>query len=104
MLFQTVKVHIIIRGEIYSVADFRKLYSKIRSERNLSSSTRRIHIRQRLQDMFNEKNVFKKISSSKTEFVMSKETDKFADTSNVQLMSSLPSSLAFKKLGQMTIT
>ena len=44
------------------------------------------------------------MSSSKTEFVMSKETDKIADISNIQLMSSLPSSLAFETLGKMINT
>ena len=52
--FQVVKIHIIIRGEVYSVADLRKIYSKIRSERNLSRSTRSIDIRQKVQDMFYE--------------------------------------------------
>ena len=42
--------------------------------------------------------------SSKTEFVMYKETDKFVDISNIQLMSSLPSSLTFKRLGKMINT
>ena len=44
------------------------------------------------------------MSSSKTEFVMSKETDKIADISNIQLKSSLPSSLAFETLGKMINT
>ena len=87
------KIHIILRGE----ADLRKIYKEIRSEKNLSTSTRSIDIRQKLQDTFNEEFVFKKISISKTEFVMSKETDKFVDFSNIQLMSSLPSSLTFKE-------
>ena len=102
--FQIVKIHIIIRGEVYSVADLRKIYKEIRSERNLSSFTRNIDIRQKLQDMFYEKNVFKKMSSSKTEFVMSKETEKFVDISDIQLMSSLPSSLTYKRLEKMINT
>ena len=44
------------------------------------------------------------MSSSKTEFFMSKETDKIADISSIQLMSSLPSSLAFETLGKMINT
>ena len=44
------------------------------------------------------------MSSSKTEFFMSKETDKIADISNISLMSSLPSSLAFETLGKMINT
>ena len=79
----------------------RKIYNEIRSERNLSSSLRSIDIRQKLQDMLYEKIVSKKMSSSKTEFVMSKETNKFVDISNIQLMSSLPSSLTFKGLEKM---
>ena len=54
--------------------------------------------------MFYEKIVFNKMSSSKTEFVMPKETDKCVDISNIQLMSSLPSSLTFKKLRKMINT
>ena len=54
--------------------------------------------------MFYEKTVFKKMGSSKTEFVMSEETDKFVDISNIQLMSSLPSSWIFKRLGKMINT
>ena len=61
----------------------RKIYNEVRSKRNLSSFTRSIGIRQNI-DMFYEKFVFKKISISKTEFVMSKETDKFVDISNIQ--------------------
>ena len=80
---------------------FEKNIKRNRSERNLSSSTRSIDIRQKLQDMFYEKIVSKKMSSSKTEFVMSKETNKFVDISNIQLMSSLPSSLTFKGLEKM---
>ena len=30
--FQIVKIHIIIRGEVYSIADLRKIYNEIRSE------------------------------------------------------------------------
>ena len=93
----------ITEGEVYSVADL-GIYYVIRSERNLSSSTRRIDIRQNLQDMLSEKMVFKKISSSKTEFVMSKNTDKFVDIWNIQLMSSLPSSLTFNRLEKMIST
>ena len=35
---------------------------------------------------------------------MSKETDKFVDVSNIQLKSSIPSSLTFKRLGKMINT
>ena len=44
------------------------------------------------------------MSSSKTKFVMSKETDKFVDISITQLMASLLSSLTFKRLGKMINT
>ena len=54
--------------------------------------------------MFYEKIVFKKMGSSKTEFVMSEETDQFVDISNIQLMSSLPSSWIFKRPGKMINT
>ena len=102
--FQIVKIHVIIQGEVHFVANLRKIYNEIRPQRNVSSSTRRTDIRQKLQDMFYEKIVFKKMDSSKTEFVISEETDKFVDISNIQLMSSLPSSWIFKRLGKMINT
>ena len=71
----------------------------MRSERSLSSSAKNIDIRQKLY----EKIVLKKMSS-KIEFVMSTVTDQFVDNSNVQLMSSLASSLNFKRLGKMINT
>ena len=58
----------------------------------------------KFQDMFYEKVVFKEMSSSSTEFIMSKETDKFVDVSNIQLKSSLPSTLTFKRLRKMINT
>ena len=97
-------MHNIIREEVYSVADLRKIYNKIRFERNLSSCIRSNDIRQKLQDMFYEKVVLKEMSSSRREFIMSKETDKFVDVSNIQLKSSLPSTLTFKRLGKMINT
>ena len=66
------KIYLIIRGELYFVADLRKIYNKIRSEINVSSSIRSIDIRKKLHHTFDEKIVFKKMSGSKTEFVMSK--------------------------------
>ena len=44
------------------------------------------------------------MSGSKTEFVVSKETDNFVNFSNIQLMYSLPTSLDFKRLGKMINT
>ena len=55
--FKVLKINIIIRVEVYSVADLRKIYKEIRSERNISSSTRNIDIR---QGMFYEKIMFRK--------------------------------------------
>ena len=46
--FQIVKIHVIIQGEVHFVANLSKIYNEIRPERNLSSSTRRIDIRQKL--------------------------------------------------------
>ena len=34
--FKVLKINIIIRVEVYSVADLRKIYKEIRSERNIS--------------------------------------------------------------------
>ena len=68
--FKVLKINIIIRVEVYSVADLRKIYKEIRSERNISSSTRNIDIR---QGMFYEKIMFRKGAVARESFLCLKK-------------------------------
>ena len=97
-----VKIHIVIRGEVYSATDLKNMYNEIRSTRNLSSSVRSIDIKNKLKNTFNENIVFKKMNGGKTntEYVMPKESDTIVDFANIQVVSSLPNSLTFKKDGK----
>ena len=78
------------------------MYNEIRSTRNLSGSVRSIDIKDKLKNTFNENSVFKKMNGGKTntEYFMSKESDKIVDFANIQLVSTLPNSLTFKKNGK----
>ena len=78
------------------------MYNEIRSTRNLSSSVRSIDIKNKLKNTFNENIVFKKMNGGKTntEYVMPKESDTIVDFANIQVVSSLPNSLTFKKDGK----
>ena len=57
---QIVKIHIVIRGEVYSATDLKNICNEIRTAINLSSFVRSIDIKYKLKNTFNENMVFKK--------------------------------------------
>ena len=95
---QIVKIHIIIRGEVHTSSQLKSIYDEIRTEKNLSGSSRSVDVKEKLLETFGDSLIFKQSScSNKSELVVSKENDSLFNAENI--VSSLPCSLVLKKVG-----
>ena len=63
---QVVNLHIIIREEVYTASQLRSIYDDIRTEKDLSSSSRSVDVKTRLLETFGDTLIFKQTSSKKS--------------------------------------
>ena len=70
---QLVKVHVLFRREVYTLAELREIYDDVRSVRGISTCSFAIDLKDKLLNLFGDRIMFSKIENSRSEYVFSSE-------------------------------